>query len=202
MGRSKEFDDSQALEAALRVFWRKGYEGTSIQDLVDATGVNRASLYETFGNKHDLFMKSIGRFSAEQSVDRATVGFPPGIARIRAALRWAADQTATDVRGCMIVNAIVELGAEDHEMRSLGRSAREHLESFFARSLADAESRGEVRPGRDRTALARLLTNTVFGLRVTAKTQPDQQIIRSIVDTTLSLVEDESPSSAVRSAKS
>jgi TetR/AcrR family transcriptional repressor of nem operon len=186
MGRCKEFDCDEALDAALRVFWEKGYKTTSIQDLVEATGVNRASLYQTYGSKRELFLKALDRFTAqEHNVEQATRDVEPGLARIRAVLRVTGAQAAADARGCLIVNAVVERGAQDEEMQALGGTARKHLEKFFEAELAEAERRGEIRPDRDRMALARFLTNTLFGLRVTAKTRPSPAVIRGIVDTAL-----------------
>ena len=190
MARTREFDGNRALDDALRVFWDKGYEAASIQDLVSATGVNRASLYQTFGSKRELFLKVLDRFAAcDQNIEQATAGVAPGLARIRAALRLAGKQAAADVRGCMVVNAIVERASQDREMQDLGRAARRRLDNFFAESLAEAERRGEIRAGRDRLALARFLTNALFGLRVMAKTRPSASTIRAIVETTLGVIE-------------
>ncbi|MBI4902109.1 MAG: TetR/AcrR family transcriptional regulator [Acidobacteria bacterium] len=190
MGRTKEFDVEQALDAALCVFWRKGYEAASIQDLVEATGVNRASLYATFGHKRNLFLRTLDRFAAGSgNVEHATAGIAPGLARVRAVLELAADQTAHDVRGCLIVNAIVERGAQDPDMQTLGEAARTQLERFFAGCLAEAERQGEIAARRDLLTLARFLTNTLFGLRVTAKTRPGPEVVQAIVDTVLQTVE-------------
>jgi len=190
MARTKEFDGNRALDEAVRVFWEKGYEATSIQDLVSATGVNRASLYQSFGSKRELFLKALERFAGcDRNIVRATTGVAPGLARIRAALRLAGEQAAADVRGCMMVNAIVERAAQDCEMQAMGGAVRQRLEDFFAESLAEAERRGEIRAGRDRLALARFLTNTLFGLRVTAKTRAGAPAIRAIVETTLGFIE-------------
>ncbi|HXM41475.1 MAG TPA: SDR family oxidoreductase [Bryobacteraceae bacterium] len=190
MARPKEFDESRALDDALDVFWEKGYESTSIQDLVSATGVNRASLYESFGSKRQLFLKALDRFAAcNRNIAHATAGVAPGLARIRAALRLAGEQAAADVRGCMIVNAIVEGAAQDCEMQAMGGATRQRFEDFFAESLAEAERLGQIRAGRDRLALARFLTNTLFGLRVTAKTRAGEPAIRAIVETTLGFIE-------------
>ncbi|MGA2736027.1 MAG: helix-turn-helix domain-containing protein [Bryobacteraceae bacterium] len=190
MARTKEFDGGRALDDAVRVFWEKGYEATSIQDLVNAIGVNGASLYQSFGGKRELFLKALERFAAcDRNIAQAATGIAPGLARIRAALRLAGEQAAADTRGCMIVNAIVEQAAQDCEMQAMGGAARQRLEDFFAESLAEAERRGEIRGVRDRLALARFLTNTLFGLRVTAKTRAGAQAIRAIVETTLGFIE-------------
>jgi len=190
MPRFKEFDVNEALDAALQVFWKKGYEATSIQDLVDATRVNRASLYEAFGSKRKLFDKALDRFATgDNNLERATASIEPGLRRIRAAFDLAIAQSVSDVRGCMVVNAIVERAAEERKMRTLGRKARTGIEAFFTRSLEEARIRGQIREGHDIAALAAFLTNALFGLRVTAKTLPDPESIRAIVQTTLSVIE-------------
>ncbi len=190
MARTKEFDGDKALDCALAVFWKKGYEATSIQDLVEATGVNRASLYDSFGSKRKLYEMALERFGASaNNIAHGTEAMEPGVGRIRAAFQIAAEQTLADVRGCMVVNAIVERAAQDRKLRTVGRSARAGLDKFFATSLEEAERRGEIRAGRDLRALAQFLTNALFGLRVMAKTMPEPDDIRSIVSTTLSVIE-------------
>jgi TetR/AcrR family transcriptional repressor of nem operon len=190
MARSKEFDCDKALDSALLVFWKKGYEATSIQDLVEAMRVNRGSLYETFGSKRKLYELALERFAAGASnIEQCTGGLACGLGKIRAVFQIAGEQTIADVRGCMVVNAIVERAAQDRKLRTVGRAARTGLEKFFAASLAEAERRGEIRVGRDLAALARFLTNALFGLRVMAKTLPEPEAIRSIVSTTLSVIE-------------
>jgi TetR/AcrR family transcriptional repressor of nem operon len=189
MARTKEFDTDEALERSLGIFWEKGFEATSIQDLVDATGVNRASLYETFGRKRELFRRALERFGSSNGIEAMTAAAEPGLAKIRAALRSAGEQSIRDARGCMLVNTIIECGGRDEELSAIGRSARISLEEFFSRCLVEAQRRGEIPARRDRRSVARLLTNTLFGLRVTAKTGASPEFVRSIVNTTLRLVE-------------
>src|SRR5438270_10929061 len=103
MARAKEFDYDEALESATRVFWEKGYEATSIQDLVAATGVNRASLYETFGDKRELFRKALERFrcAQEKSFEQLMQDHPAGLERVRAFFRKVARESLCDTRGCL-----------------------------------------------------------------------------------------------------
>lgn len=190
MARTKEFDCERALDDALRLFWEKGYEATSVQNLVDATGVNRASLYDTFGSKSELFQKVLDRFALTgNNIEHATLGVAPGLERIRAALRQAGEQCRSDVRGCLVVNAVVERATRDHAMEKIGEESRVGLEQFFMRSLEAAERRGEIGRGKDLRALARYLVNVLFGLRVTAKTRPAPGVVQDIVETTLRTIE-------------
>jgi TetR/AcrR family transcriptional repressor of nem operon len=94
MPRTKEFDYDRALDEAIRVFWDKGYEATSIQDLVNATGVNRASLYQSFGGKRELFQKALERFQSadEQSFTCLSAGAAPGLEKIRRVFHEVARQ--------------------------------------------------------------------------------------------------------------
>ncbi len=182
MARTREFDLEEALDAALKLFWEKGYEATSVQDLVDATGVNRASLYETFGCKRALFEKALGRFVEDHDPNVAAAGAEPGLPRIRAILEQAGRDAASDPRGCMMVNTMVELAAQDAGIRALGQSARTQMQNWFASCLDDAARLGQIPPEGDRAAQSLFLANTVFGLRVMAKTAPDETAVRSVVD--------------------
>lgn len=189
MGRVREFDEDAVLDKALTVFREQGYEATSVQDLVSATGVNRASLYGVFGNKEKLFSRVMERYGTTRSVAKTTLGLPPGMPRIRAALAGTAAQEANDPRGCLMVNSIVERGAQDEGMRRQGKKTRTGLERFFAECLADAERLGQIRAGQDLTMTAKFLTNALFGLRVTAKTMAGKGHIRDLAAYTMKLIE-------------
>ena len=183
MPRTREFDCDEALESAMQVFWKKGFEATSIQDLVNATGVNRASLYAAYGGKRQLFERALERFR------QAALGsLPPGLAGIRAFFRHVADQTLTDPRGCLLLNTVTELSTGDASICRMGQTAREELERFFAARLAEAAAGGEVPPGKNTPAVARFLTAAIYGLRTMAKTGPDRQLVDDIVTTTLSVL--------------
>ncbi len=187
MARHKEFDRDRALDDAMRVFWEKGYEATSIQDLVDAIGVNRASLYGTFGGKRELFQSALERFRGadERNLERLAAAVPPGLARIREVFRRAARETLDDARGCMVINSVAEMSAVDADVCGLGKTSRRGIENFFAACLRQAREKEELPPGKDLRALARYLTNALFGLRMMAKMQPTRSLVADIVTTTL-----------------
>jgi TetR/AcrR family transcriptional repressor of nem operon len=187
MPRTKEFDYDRALDDATRVFWDKGYEATSIQDLVNATGVNRASLYQSFGGKRELFQKALERFQSadEQSFACVTSGAAPGLEKIRRVFDEVARQVVDDPKGCLVINTIAELSTQDRDIHGMGKQVRERIENFFATCLKEARRRREIQPGKDIRALARFLTNAIFGLRMTAKMQPDRELVDDIVSSTL-----------------
>jgi len=189
MARAKEFDEEAALSAAADLFWRKGFEATSIRDLVEATGVNRASLYATFGDKQDLFQKALSHYenSSVRALEESSQEDGPGFKRIGALFRRVAEQTMCDCRGCMLTNAAIELSTREPWMADTGRRAREHMEQFFLRCLEEAESLGEIRAGLATPARARYLTNSLFGLRLMSKMNPTRALVDDIVETTLAV---------------
>jgi TetR/AcrR family transcriptional regulator, transcriptional repressor for nem operon len=187
MPRTKEFDYDRALDDATRLFWDKGYEATSIQDLVNATGVNRASLYQSFGGKRELFQKALERFQLadEQSFACLTTGSAPGLEKIRRVFQQVACQVVDDAKGCLVINSIAELSTQDKDIHGMGKQVRERIENFFAACLKEARRRKELPPGKDIRALARFLTNAFFGLRMMAKMQPNRELVDDIVSSTL-----------------
>jgi TetR/AcrR family transcriptional repressor of nem operon len=187
MARTKEFDCDQALENAMRLFWEKGYEATSIEQIVCATGVNRASLYGTFGGKRELFDAALKRFQdhSEHELDRIAEGAAPGLAKIREVFRSVGRETLDDARGCFVVNTLAELSVCNPDIARLGKSTRKHAEKFFEKQLREARDLGEIPPGRNPRALGCFLANALFGLRMIAKTQPEARVVQDIVTSTL-----------------
>jgi TetR/AcrR family transcriptional repressor of nem operon len=187
MARTKEFDCDKALDEAMAVFWKKGYQSTSIQDLVDATGVNRASLYETFGGKHRIFEKALERFRQADNKNFSVLAAdkPAGLKRIEALFRLIADDVLADPRGCPIVNCVAESASSDPWIAGIGKLSREEIERVFETQVKQAINSGELPKGRRPKALARYLTNSVLGLRVMARMLPEKQLIHDIVATTL-----------------
>ncbi|HEY4018971.1 MAG TPA: helix-turn-helix domain-containing protein, partial [Pseudonocardiaceae bacterium] len=113
MGRTKDFDPDTALDAAMDLFWRKGYEATSIQDLVEHLGVARASLYATFGTKHDLYLRALDRYTENDTYSSLAWLAEPGpvLPALRAGLVAIAQDCVADVegKGCLVTNTTVEM---------------------------------------------------------------------------------------------
>jgi TetR/AcrR family transcriptional repressor of nem operon len=168
--RHKEFEPDEALDSAMNLFWEKGYEATSVQDLVDRTGVGRRSLYDTFGDKHSLYMMSLRRYIdwQEGNVREAAVGSADGLTGVRAlfmVLLLAGDPS----RGCMVVNSATEVGPTDGEAaEALGR----HL-TLTRELLSDLVSRGKQDGSIVNAGSVEVLTSVVFnawlGFRVGAR---------------------------------
>jgi|SRR5579862_179256 len=184
MARPREFDTDRALESAMEVFWAKGYEATSLDDLCAATGLSRSSLYGTFGDKRDLLLRSLERYSER------------GSARIAAALEQAPtlrdglaqllnefiDQIVAGPgrRGCFIGNCAAELARQDREAMMRVRASLARNEGIFAAALARAKEKGELSSEADVEALARFLTSSFQGLRLVGKAQSDRAALEDI----------------------
>ena len=188
MARTKEFDPDAVLQKALELFWERGYEATSIQELVEATGVQRQSLYDTFGSKHEIFLQSLMRYQSLEGHQLSDLmkGHPKGgLPLIRAIFESCASQTVCDARGCFAANCAAELGSSDEAVAERVRIGREGLEEVFERCLVQAKGTRQLQNSTSVSALAQFLVNAFFGLRLMAKTRPTKAMIDTVVSVTL-----------------
>ncbi|RKN43207.1 TetR/AcrR family transcriptional regulator [Streptomyces hoynatensis] len=190
MGRPKQFDPDVAVEQAMEVFWRKGYAGTTPQDLVDALGIGKGSLYHAFGSKHALFEQALRRYRDGQTRALVEMLDEPGPvkARLRRTLGLLVteDLAGPDRRGCMAVNAAAEVAGVDEAAAGLVRQMLDVTEGAFRALVEEGQRSGEIAAGRDAAALGSLLTNTVVGMRILARVAdgPDRlhRVIDAVVD--------------------
>jgi len=194
MARPKQFDREQALGRAMEVFWAKGYGGSSIADLLAAMGINRGSLYDTFGSKHDLFRAAVGLY--EERVVSRMVGEleqpgSSGVEAIRSAFAQLVEECAgrRAARGCLLTNSAAELPALDRPGAVRVARGLRRIEAAFFRALRRAEAAEEIESGRDLRALACFFTNSMGGLRVLAKIRPGRPTLEAIAATTLSVLD-------------
>jgi TetR/AcrR family transcriptional repressor of nem operon len=189
MARTKGFDPDQALARALDVFWSRGYDATSTQDLVDALGINRSSLYGTFGSKRALYMRALERYGlvGTERVRRALDGPGPVKARLRRALLSLAedDLVSPRARGCFAANAALELAAIDEDVRRLVTAAFAENRAVLRAELERARDAGELAADANLGDLAAFLLNTLQGLRVIAKGTADRRLVEQAVETSL-----------------
>jgi TetR/AcrR family transcriptional regulator, transcriptional repressor for nem operon len=173
MARPKEFDVDDALQQALEVFWRKGYEATSVQDLVAAMGIQKASLYGTFGDKHSLYMKALHRYEANgfaALADHLTAAKSPKNA-VRSMVLGNAEQacSAKGKVGCFCINANVEMAPQDGEVSDLVRDHSERVEALLEATLRRAKALGEIAKGANTKQLATFLFGVIVALNVLGK---------------------------------
>ena len=193
MARSKEFNEEEALDKAMEVFWRQGYEKTSIQDLVDQMGIHRRSLYDTFGDKHSLFVQTLERYESliaaqirKQITEEMTT-----VESIRKIFALAVYSDNTNPKGCLMVNTAVELSLLDNEVSQRIKSAFKQNENLIADLLIRGQARGEVASSFDINELARYILNALIGVRVLVKTTSDPQEFESTIDLTLSILKND-----------
>ncbi len=192
MTRTTDFDQDAALDRAMHLFWRQGYEATSIQDLVEHMGIGRGSLYNTFGDKHALYLAALDRYCATVGADFLAPLDEP--LPVRAALRQVfanvvVESLAEGHHGCLMANGTLELAARDADLRCRAEANLRGAEDTIGRALARAQATGELAAGRDPRALARYLFNALQGLRVTAKATDDRGTLEDIARVTLSALD-------------
>jgi TetR/AcrR family transcriptional repressor of nem operon len=186
MARLKSFDEGAVLERAVQLFWRRGYEGTSLADLEEHLGLGRQSLYNTYGDKRTLFLKALDHYRrnvGESALARLSDG-EAGLAAIRNYLHWAVDSlTAPGPRsGCFVTNTITECASEDTDALLRCNQSRDSLERAFRRALVQAKERGEVARGLDIEATATLLVVQNYGLNVLTKTGASADELHAAVE--------------------
>ncbi|MCX5192548.1 TetR/AcrR family transcriptional regulator [Streptomyces sp. NBC_00249] len=194
MARTKEFDPDAVLQSALELFWRRGYEATSVADLVEHLGIGRASIYATFGSKHELYLKALDRYA--ESVDPrlvAELSQPgPALPAVRALVRrFAAEAGSAEDRrsGCFVTNTAAELGPHDPVAARRVESSWDRLEALLHSSLVRAQAQGELPPERDPRGLARMLLVLLQGVRVVGKASDDPARVRGAAEQALALLD-------------
>ena len=189
MVRTRTFNPSTALSAAVELFASKGYADTSMEDIVRATGVSRYGLYGTFGNKRELFEQALERFAEGMGKQSFLRLLEPdaSLAHIRKIFdeRVADMCCAEEHKGCMFIHTAMQLAPEDEELQGVLKKFMKRMSKAFAIGLESAKVRNEVRADLDSAATGELLTSTMFGLAVLGRTGFGQDALNSIVDNTL-----------------
>jgi TetR/AcrR family transcriptional regulator, transcriptional repressor for nem operon len=184
MPRPREFDSGVALDRAMQVFWSKGYEATSLDELCEAMTLSRSSVYAAFGDKRALLLRTLQHYSERGSerIARVLENDRP----IREAVAALLDEFIDAIvagpgrRGCFIGNCAAELARDDREAMSIVCAAIERNEGYFRRALEAAQKRGEIRESADVAALARFMTASIQGMRLVGKAKPDRAALRDV----------------------
>jgi TetR/AcrR family transcriptional regulator, transcriptional repressor for nem operon len=183
MARPREFETDAALERAMQAFWAKGYKATSLEDLCQATGLSRSSLYAAFGGKRALLHRSLARYE-ENAVTRINAALSRPLP-VREAIAAFIDELIDRIvagpgrAGCFIGNCAAEL-AGDRVTASRVRQSLARIEGVFRDGLSRAQSRGELAADADLEALSRFLVSGIQGLRLVGKTNPDRAALAGI----------------------
>jgi TetR/AcrR family transcriptional repressor of nem operon len=197
MPRQKEFDREAALDRAMSAFWTKGYASTSVEDLVARMGVQRGSLYATFGDKRTLFLSALDRYQrvVTRELFDALEAPGSGLEAIRRFFRLRVEGSLDRSRppGCLVTNSAVELSRRDRGAAAKVGGSLAGLEAAFRRALERARAQGELAATRDVRALARFLTSSAQGLSVMAKAFPERAVLEDVVKVVLAALEDGRP---------
>jgi len=189
MPRPKEFDTHEALEQAVRVFWEKGYEATSLQDLLAAMGLSKSSFYATFGSKHELFLGAVERYTETrlESLAARLKSGASGRESIEQAFKTLVNALVSSGgrRGCFVNNCAVELAPRDPAVETRVRHGVQLMEDAFYHALRHAQAHGEVPATKDPRAVARFLTSSMNGLQVMAKFNPGRSLLEDVVQVVL-----------------
>src|ERR1700716_3414579 len=187
-GRPREFDADEALERALELFWRQGYEGTSLGELTAAMGINRPSLYAAFGNKEALFRKALDRYVERTMVFvRDAINEPTACGVAERLLRSAADMVTNphDPRGCLTVRGALSSGEEADPIRLELALRRSEGEAVIRKRFEKAKRDGELPPGANPADLARYLATVYQGMSVQAAGGATRGQLRRVAETAL-----------------
>jgi TetR/AcrR family transcriptional repressor of nem operon len=175
VARSKEFDPDVALRRAMELFWRKGYEATSVADLVEHVGVAKASLYATFGGKHDLYLAALDCYIRKPDPDPVEVlaSAEDVLPAIQTLLDVYASPRIDCPRGCMVATAAVDCPPDDAAVQGRIELSWRTSEVALTSALHRARARGELRPDADPASLAAYLLVLMQGIQVVAGTSDE-----------------------------
>jgi TetR/AcrR family transcriptional repressor of nem operon len=190
MGRSREFDENVVIQKAMELFWEQGYEKTSLNDLVEHMGIHRRSLYDTFGDKHTLFLKTIDCYE-ELIKDKVQVGILHS-ETAKQAIQFVFDFMIEGYEdrpwGCLIVNSATEMALRDKEVQEKTEEAFMQTEQLLADLVRKGQQTGEFSCDYDAEVLAEILQNTLLGIRVHLRTSASKEKLHRIAKFFLDLL--------------
>jgi TetR/AcrR family transcriptional repressor of nem operon len=182
MARPKAFDRDAALEAAIQVFWAKGFAGASTDDLTAAMGIGRQSLYDTFGDKRRLYLEALARYNTDnvaRHLSSLRNAASPTQAIEGLLLQFANEPEDRRARGCMGVNSICEFG-QDPDVAEARRASGELLEAGLSRLVENGKASGDIGASVDPRSAARFIAATLAGMKVQAKAGAPAEVLREV----------------------
>ncbi|MCP1134192.1 TetR/AcrR family transcriptional regulator [Paenibacillus polysaccharolyticus] len=192
MVRKREFNTEEALDAAMHVFWLKGFEATSLTDLTTAMGIQRPSLYAAFGDKMELFEHVLRRYTNSHAAQiRAMLGHGESVREaFRAVFDWitSGKKKVNASHGCFCINTMVELAPHDPKFAVLTREHQMYLAVIFRETLEKGQQNGELPEELNAGLVAQSLVVSMIGLTVLMKAAPDRSFIEQSIEATLSVL--------------
>lgn len=180
----KAYNETDVLERAMRAFWARGYAATSMNDLVEATGINRGSIYAAYTNKHGLFMAALRRYDKVHRagyLEQVAANHDPKEAII-SAFEGAARSTEElgHPSGCLLVNTALELSPHDPDSRNFVNNSLSEVEGFFFSKIEAAKREGIIKDSVESRETAQALLGLFIGLRVLMRTAPNGTAVKTI----------------------
>lgn len=190
MPRSKEFDEKEVLLKAMRLFWEQGYEKTSLQDLVEHMGVHRRSLYDTFGDKHTLYIKTMEQYAriTNAAIKAEVQRGRTALESIRLIFDYLIETNGEQPIGCFFVNSATELAYRDPEVSKLTSELFGNEEQLLTELIQQGQQAGDISPGLDPRLLASSLHATLLGIRVMRRTSTDKQKLHQIAEVSMEML--------------
>ncbi|MBC3540254.1 TetR/AcrR family transcriptional regulator [Rufibacter sediminis] len=189
MARTKVFDEDLILNKAMHLFWEKGYTATTAQDLVDRLGISRSSLYDTYGDKHSLFVRALKKYRLERidHVIQEAATAPDVEKYLRDMFEYVKNEALQEnyARGCFIVNSAVELAPCDPEVATIVQSITQDMEDAACNAIQRGQEQGVFTTQFSALSLSRFFLNTLNGLRVTVKVETRKQAFDDIINVCL-----------------
>ena len=188
-GRPLEFDPQLAQQKAMELFWCRGYEATSLQDLLDAMNISKSSFYQAYGSKHSLFELCLTAFR-ERQVGRMTAALeqaPSGKTFLRAMLLSAAREASTNElpKGCLIMNTATEFSGRDAVVADLVEQGTRQFADVFRAAIERAQADGEITSAQSPEILSRYVVSTMSGLKTMAKAGMPAEAIEQVAEVAL-----------------
>lgn len=189
----KTYDEEEVLTRAMEAFWARGYEATSMSDLVKATGINRGSMYAAFTDKRTLFIRALTHYDQRHRADylrnvRSSNGPRQAIfTAFEDAIATAGD--GDDRRGCLLVNTSLELSPHDREIDDMVRRSFSEVETFFRQNIEDGQAKNEIAEDLDATETGRALLGLFIGLRVLMRSKPEPGVLSAILGQAKAMVD-------------
>ncbi len=193
MVRTRTFDPATALTKAVALFSSKGYSETSMEDIVQATGVSRYGLYGTFGNKRELFEQALDRYADGMGKQSFLRLLEPdaSLSHIRAIFEARVEDMCCEEenKGCLFIHTAMEMAPKDADLREVLHRFMRRMGKAFSVGLESAKARGEIREDVDVGEAGELLTSTMFGLAVLGRAGFSRETLDGIVDNTLAAMQ-------------
>jgi TetR/AcrR family transcriptional repressor of nem operon len=193
MARPREFDEGKVLDAAIQCFWKKGFEATSMRDLIDCMGITGASLYNAFGDKRALYCRALTHY-LESSFGERVIRLESTLAPRQAIEMFFVEiiersMNDTQRRGCMMVNSALEAAPHDPDAQAIVDDFLARAEHFFRRCVEAGQRDGSISCAQPALDLSRLLLGVLLGIRVLARAKPQRALLESVLRPALALLD-------------